>query len=269
MKIGICSSAENIEHLKAIKKSGFDYLETQIAPLAELNDIEFKEFVHRLEDMDLPIRANLLLFPRQAVLVGKDADMQFLQNFAEKAVYRATQLGSEVIIFGHGKTRSYGDGVTKDEAYRDNVKILSMVSKIAGKNGIQVVIEPLTKKETNMFNTYHEAISAVQEINEPALGCLCDWYHAWMENQSPDEMAQMPEKLLHLHIAYPNGRTVPSMQDDFSVYEPFFRVVKKIGYNNKISIEANVPKTADYFSVIQEGLLALRAILRANGLGGN
>ena len=268
MRIGICSpfefgtgEADSIRRFEAIAAAGFDYLETQLAPLVELSEDEFRRFTRRLDMIRLPCRASLLLFPRNTVLVGKEVDMAFLREFTGRASERAASLGCELIVFGHGKNRSYSDPVSKEEALSDMTKILTMASEVTGMYGIRIAIEPLNRGETNIFNTYAEAIDIVRKVGDPYLGALCDWYHARLENQPPKEMKIMPEKLFHLHIAYPEGRTVPSAKDDMAMYAPFFNVIREMGYNNKISIEAKMDKNADFAAVVREGYTTLKRLL--------
>lgn len=273
MRIGFCTNAnfafgeeDSVKRLEAIAKSGFDYVETQIAPLTKLSENEFSALVRRLEDMNLPCRASLMLFPPDTALVGGDVDYAFLADSAEKAIDRAARMGSETIVFGHGGTRSYKNGVTKTAAYQSIVKILKTVDVIAVKNGVKVAIEPLNSSETNMVVNYREAIEMAIDVGGGATGCLCDWYHAWMEKQSPDEMDIMPEKLYHLHIAYPEGRKVPSADDEPEIYRPFFEKIRKLGYNDKISIEAGIPMLRDYYTLFSEGLAAVKKLIKYFGL---
>ena len=273
MRVGMCSNAnfalgeeDSAKRLETIANCGFDYLETQLAPLVTLTDKVFQDVVRRLDDLHIPCRVSLLLFPAKTALVGDRVDFPFLKDFAERAVNRACQIGSEIIVFGHGGTRSYKDAVSKEEAYADLLRILGMVGDIAEKHSIKIAIEPLNKKETNMFICYREVITILQEIKRENVGGLCDWYHAWIEKQDPDEMNIMPEKLFHLHIAYPDGRTVPSHQDDMNIYKPFLAAVKKTGYHDKISIAAKIPDLPNYYPLFQEGLMVIKQLLNEYGL---
>ena len=72
-------------------------------------------------------------------------------------------------------------------------------------------------------------------MDHPNVGLLSDFFHV-MTNDDRIEDMEIIKKLGHVHIASANGRRYP-MSVEGEEYEAFFRFLKAIGYNGRISIE--------------------------------
>jgi sugar phosphate isomerase/epimerase len=111
------------------------------------------------------------------------------------------------------------------------------LTPIAADHKITLAIEALNKGETNFINYLHESAEIVEAVKHPNLKMICDIYHALKENDPASELVRYKEHLVHCHIAEKEKRTPPGvMGDDFT---PYFKVLKKINYKGRISLECN------------------------------
>ena len=70
MKIGICGSVDKAE---IAKKMGFDYIEENLAAIAEISEAEFIERVKFYERLDMPVYSYNCYLPKGISIYGEDA----------------------------------------------------------------------------------------------------------------------------------------------------------------------------------------------------
>lgn len=73
-------------------------------------------------------------------------------EYVEKALYRASQLGVEFIVFGSGPAKAVPEGFPMEVAWKQLVDLLRVMDTAAKKHSITIVIESLRKQECN----YHK-----------------------------------------------------------------------------------------------------------------
>ena len=244
---------------EGVLAAGYDYLETQLTSLLNFSPPQYAEIKSRLSDTGVPCRVNMLLFPGDMPLVGNDRNLGAMLEHVKRVLPIAADLGSELIVFGHGGTRCLTDGLSHETVRRQIIDALQMINPLAASYNLKIAIEPFCSKETDMITSFDEAVSIARECGH-ATGALLDLYHCITEGQSPNDITKAPDKLFHLHIAYPPTRTIPSENDDGADYIAFADAVKSIGYNNTLSIEAAVPENADISATIAGGLKKLREL---------
>ena len=259
MRFGCCidlnSLLNNDPVFQAVLAAGYDYIETQLTRLLELPPGQYEKVKARLVDSGLPCRAAMMIFPYSMPLVSQARDLAGIEAHAEKTLALAAELGCETLVFGHGGTRRVPAGMAYDTARARLLDVLRLLGRQAAPYHLKLAIEPLC--DTNMVVSYPEAAALARECGG-AVGALFDLYHGAALGQSPMDIARAPEQLLHLHIACPGSRSVPSEADDQSPYKAFAEAVKAIGYDDKLSIEAGVPAGADPMRAIAEGLRVVR-----------
>lgn len=266
MKFGYCANlnfmfkedAQSKALFDAVLSSGYDYIELPLSVMLNLSDVQYKDLKIRLSDSGVPCRANFLLFPHELPLVGAEQNLLAIKEHAKKVLPIAAELGSEVVVFGNGGSRRVREGMKEIEVRAQIIDILKTVEPIAAQYGIQIALEPLCKKETNMVTKYSEA-AEIARLSGEHIGAVCDLYHVISDGQSPKDILEAPDKLFHLHIAYPDGRTVPAPYDDRTHYLAFAQAVKACGYDKRLSIEAAAPKENIEY-VLSNALKLLRDI---------
>ena len=266
MKYGYCMNAEfvngeqnSLKLLEYIMEAGYDYIETPLSAIAGFEAEKYLTFKKILSDSKIPCKANFLLFPHSMILSGDEFDVGAIKSHAEKVLALAEDFGSETVVFGNGGSRAVKEGMDRNRVYAHIVEIIKALDPICEKTGVEVVVEPLNFKETNMINSFMDGVNLIKDAGAKSIGVLCDWYHVCVNEQVAndiDDIIGHKKYLKHLHIAYPKGRIVPSLGDDMGEYADFAGVIKKVGYAGKISIEAGCPEITA--QKIAEGLMVLK-----------
>jgi len=239
-----------------VADTGFDYVELPLSGLSSLSPDELLRLEKALAY--IPCRACNLFFPPNLSIVGKDMDIGGIRAYLEKMLPIAISLGSETLVFGNGGARKIPEGAARENIWENLRTLVEIMEEYATKHGIIIAVEPLNSAETNILNSYDEAALLTKGLNNVAT--MVDSYHVAMEGQNFDDVLETPGKLKHLHTAYPLGRLVPSPEDDMAKYAEFVKIVKQLGYNDKISIEGGLrTKNADeIYKEVEAALGVLR-----------
>lgn len=246
---------------EAVLASGYDYIEMPLSAMVRITKDQYSDLKKRIEDAGVPCRGNFLLFPHELTLTGEGLNLNEIKEHTKKVLPIAKDLGSEMVIFGNGGSRRVKEGMTWDGVFAQMTEIVEAVAPIAEEYKVQIAIEPLCSKETNMINTFEEGVALAKAANSAYVGAVCDWYHVATDHQDVSAILTDTDKLFHLHIANPEGRLVPTRKDDPALYAPFISNVKKSGYDNKLSIEVGtVGDPALIPQTVAEGLAAVRAM---------
>ena len=148
------------------------------------------------------------------------------------------------------------DGFPREEALGQLVDFCRRIAPLARDNGITIAIEPLRRQETNIINSAREGLALVSAVDRPEIQLLVDYYHLAEEGESADILLEAGRRLVHTHLANPQGRV--SSSPDESNYAPFFRNLCAIGYTGRLSIEASTP---DFAAQAPPSLAMLRKAL--------
>ena len=159
-----------------------------------------------------------------------------IEEYLDKALGRAAQLGVKVIVLGSPKSKNVPEGYPMDKAWSQLVELLRHIDPLVRTKGITIVIEPLSKLESNIINTAAEGLQLVKAVDRENIKLLIDYYHLVMEKEDPEIILDAGSYIKHIHFANPTGRVYPIEAEDG--YVRFMNLLKRIGYEGRISIEA-------------------------------
>ncbi len=257
MKLGACLGWGDFSKYEFAKKCGLDFGETDFTDIALASDEDFNEFCENIEKLQFPVLAANHFLPGHLKLVGKDVDEKALAEFLEKGLKRASVLGIQSVVFGSGAARSFKDDYTLSKANEDMTKFLKeIVSPIASKYDVNVVIEPLSIGETSMIHTVKDGIDFAEKAGFNHIYGLADLFHVCNNNDDIDGIGEFIGKIKHAHIAEPETRIFPNKNADDSVneiYKRFFIALKKVGCET-LTIEA---RTDDFCNDLVEAIEVL------------
>ena len=265
MRYGYCMNVEFLRGdetskaiFEAVAAAGFDYVELPLNALWGLTPGEMAALKEALKK--IPCRACNIFFPGSLAVVGPQADMQQVNAYIEKMLPLAANLGAEVIVFGNGGARKVPEGESREAVWSRLRQVVEVMDAHAKNAGVNIVVEPLNASETNMINTYGEAVALSHGL--AYVSTMIDSYHVAKDGQSYDDVYKYPQALGHLHTAYPVGRMVPSPGDDMSLYAEFVKMVKTLGYDGKISVEGGLraKEPQDIKAEVRASLDVLRAM---------
>jgi len=243
MRIGYCTNliatqidGTGSEWIEKGQENGFDYVELPLAQMVDLNDKEFSSLKEKVGSSGLKCEACNNFFPASIRLTGNDVDNGKTEAYLDKALGRAAQLGVKVIVLGSPKSKNVPEGYPMDKAWFQLVELLKAIDPLVRKRGITVVIEPLNKGESNILNTAAEGLKLVKAIDRENIKLLIDYYHLVMEKENPEIILDAGSYIKHIHFANPAGRVYPAEKIDG--YIRFMDLLKRIGYEGRISVEA-------------------------------
>ncbi|MCL1786353.1 MAG: sugar phosphate isomerase/epimerase [Defluviitaleaceae bacterium] len=260
MRFGYCM---NLDFMKddfaksvfdSVAKAGFDYVELSLSAISELPEAGLLALKEQLKA--IPCKACNLFFPQSLTIVGENMDMAGIRAYLGNMLPLMADMGVETLVFGNGGARQIPPGATAEAILQDLRTLVEVMDEYAGKHGVVICVEPLS--DTNTITTYGEAARLTAGLKNVA--AMVDSFHAAVVKQDYNEVLEAPDKLKHLHTAYPLGRYVPSPQDHMWQYASFVNTVKQVGYHDKISIEGHLRANcaADVYQEIANALQVLK-----------
>jgi len=145
----------------------------------------------------------------------------------------ARELGSKVII---GLLRG---GVRKGASPARRLRLLhsSLLCCLerAEREGVDLLLEPLNRYETDLINTVDEALSFLEDLRSPRIKLLLDTFHMNIEERDIcSSIRKAAGKIGHVHVADSN-RLAPGFGHlDF---KSILRTLSEAGYNGYLSAE--------------------------------
>jgi D-psicose/D-tagatose/L-ribulose 3-epimerase len=243
MRIGYCTNliatqidGTGSEWIEKGQENGFDYVELPLAQMVDLNDKEFSSLKEKVGSSGLKCEACNNFFPASIRLTGNTVDYGKIEEYLVKALGRAAQLGVKVIVLGSPKSKNVPEGYPMNKAWSQLVELLKTIDPLVRTRGITIVIEPLCKLESNIINTAAEGLQLVKAVDRENIKLLIDYYHLVMEKEDPEIILDAGSYIKHIHFANPAGRVYPAEKVDG--YVLFMDLLKRIGYEGRISVEA-------------------------------
>ena len=243
MRLGLCTvtlagPADPVgrRFLPMARRLGYDYIELPLAQLMDLPDREFDEVRETLETLGLPCEAVNNFVPGSIPITGPDVDQETIRAYVRRALDRACRLGVRRVVVGSSGARNVPEGFDRSRAWDQLREFLRLAGGEAAERNVLLAIEPINHGESNIINTTGEGRRLMEAADSPCTGMLVDYFHYVVEKDTPGEIWQLKGKLWHAHISQPKGRVLPTRQEA-EEYREFFRALKKIGYEDRLSVE--------------------------------
>ena len=221
MRIALCNEVLQPlpfgEQCKLAAQLGYDGLEVAPFTLAEdplaISDAQAAAFRRMAEDEGLAITGLhwLLVAPAGLSIVSDAAAVRQRTSAAmERLVDLCAALGGCYLVHGSPKQRSVPPGATREQAWDRARECLSRAAARAQSAGVTYCLEPLSPRETDLFNTVEEAMLMVAEVASPAFKTMIDCSAAGQAEAEPvhELMARwMPTgHIAHVQVNDPNRR---------------------------------------------------------------
>ena len=233
------------EQCKIVGDAGYKGIE--IAPftlvkegVGEIGQAQRKEMVKAMTDNGL-VCAGLhwLLAPPPAGLhftTPDEAVRAKSVDYLNELIDFCGDLGGKALIFGSPKQRNTV-GISIDEAKKYFADGLASVADHAQARGVQVLIEPLDKTQTDVVNITAEAMELVEKIDHPAIQTMFDFHNTVDETETFEEIITNNFKFIqHVHVMEMDG-TYLGTGDAATKYVKAFQTLKDMGYNKWVSLE--------------------------------
>ncbi len=259
MKYGVCTDPKNAP---ALAQAGFDFIElhTQNHLKTQEDESVFAPELERIRASALPCEAANCFVPGSLKITGPEVDMDTLAAYVDVACRRANRAGIQTIVFGSGGARRIPEGFDRDAAWKQLLEFGKMLGPVAFKYGVMIVVEPLNRRECNVFNTVGESAEYVRQVDHPHVRLLVDAYHWALDDNSDDDLVASAPLIRHAHIATYRSRFAPGREA--CDWAKFFDALKRGGYDGRLSIEG---KWGDMEQEAVQALQVLKTFAQAAG----
>ncbi len=217
MKIGVNTwvwtspfTTDDFNLLPKIKEMGFDVLEVA---LDDASTIDAKLLRRMADDHGLDVTVCGAFGPKRDISNQDPEIRQIGMDYVKEAIGFAEEVGSSLfsgpVYSAVGKARMIPDDQRKRE-WQTSVESMRELGKVARDAGIVLGVEPLNRFESDMVNVVDQAVSLVNDVDDPAYKIHIDIFHANIEEKSiPDAIRSLGKgKLGHFH-ACENDRGIP------------------------------------------------------------
>ena len=256
MKLGVCVG-DNSENVRIAAKHGFDYVESCFSLLAQAQEEKFSAFQNALNETGMTCEAVNCFLPGSLKVTGADVDEKAIAEYVERGMKRGQQLGVKTVVFGSAGSRTVPEGFSYAEGARQYIHALkTIIAPLAAKYGMTVVIEPLSKVDTNLVNTVKEGAVFASAVDHENVKLLCDLYHMCNVADTNEDVSTVGELIRHAHIAQPQGRRYPTDGEKYD-YAAFLKTLTGVGCE-RCSIEAGCD---DFDADSKKALAVLRGCM--------
>ncbi|MCL6442217.1 MAG: sugar phosphate isomerase/epimerase [Alicyclobacillus sp.] len=232
MKLGCCVHPDL---LPEVIEAGFDFAELQVGTTVPTQaEAEWKSVKRALLSHGVPIRSFNVLLPQGVQVVGPEVSLTTIRPYLDRVFHRMAELGGRHVSFGSGGARRVPDRFDRQRASEQLMDFIQLLADIAFPYAMQVNIEFLNRKETNIILSLLEAADYARKVAHPSVKILADLYHMMEEEEPLTDLYPVAAELGYVHVAdsdrlYPGSGTYP--------YASFFSILQEIGYDGPVSVE--------------------------------
>lgn len=232
MRFGCCA---DVDQLAVLEQAGYDYVELAAATVKPMeSEREFTRMARRIVASRMRPETWNCLVPSQVRLVGPEADERVIDQYLATVFRRISRVGGELVVFGSGAARRVPEGWPGEKTRAQLLSFLSACADYGERYDLIVAIEPLRQAESNVLNSYVEAVSLAAEANHPRIQALADLFHFDEEGESFDHIRDNGAWLAHVHIADTNRKAPGTGTYDLP---GFFGALADVGYDMRITTE--------------------------------
>jgi sugar phosphate isomerase/epimerase len=196
---------------------GYEGLEVAPFTLAEdpmtLSDVDAAGFRRIAADHGIAIVGLhwLLVAPSGLSIVSADdAVRRRTTDVMQRLVELCASMGGSYLVHGSPRQRKVPEGSSRSQALERARACLALAGEAAARCGVTYCLEPLSRRETDLFNTVEEAAALVREVNLPSLRTMIDCSAAGQAEDEPVHALMerwLPTGLIgHVQVNDPNRR---------------------------------------------------------------
>jgi sugar phosphate isomerase/epimerase len=233
------------EQCRIVSEAGYRGIEIAAFTLVEEGVQEIgltgrKEMVSVMKDVGLEcVGLHWLLAPPPKGLHFTTPDVAVRRKtvaYLETLIDFCGDLGGPYMIFGSPKQRDT-KGISVEQANKYFAEGLSAVADHAQRRSIEILIEPLGIRTTDVVNTLAEASQLAEQVNHPAIRMMFDFNNTVDETEPFDVLLRKHHKNIHhVHVQEMGGKYLGT-GNAVNDYVKAFQALKDIRYNHWISLE--------------------------------
>ena len=227
-----------IEKDSLIKASGFELMGASVGKMISpsLSEEKFKQNLKTIGKLKVKLYMCNVMFPGEMKIAGPNVNQARVLAYVDSLFQRAQQAKVSLIVLGSGAARRLPDNYDITKATAEFVLLNKKIAVIAAKYKVKIALENLQHTETNFINTVKSAAEIVRSVNHPNFKLNADIFHMMREHESPQNIIDAKDLLIHCEIAEHDERTLPGIKgDDFTAY---LQALKKANYRGPVFVEA-------------------------------
>ena len=273
MKFAICQELfENwswADQCRTIAEIGYQGLEVAPFTLAahprEVSPARRAELRKTAGDQGLEIIGLPWLLAKTTGLHLTTADAATRRRTAEYLVelgHLCADLGGTLMVLGSPQQRNLEDGVSPAQARLHAQEVFALALPELQQRGVDLLMEPLTTKETNFINSCAEAAELIRAVNHPRFALHQDVKAMLGEGADiPGLIHQFAAITRHFHVNDSN-LLGPGMGE--TPYEPILSALLESGYQGWVSVEVFDYRPGAEF-IARESLRYMQEVLQQLG----
>lgn len=239
MRFGSCTT-EPAEVLR-LQQCGYALFEANFQQVCAMSDEEMEKLFCAVRDSGVTL-AGMNCFAPPTTCLLRWSDEEANRYFAE-GVRRAKPLGLEYVVIGSGGARKIPEGMSREAGMARLVTLLRHFGEIAAAYDVEIYVEPLCRKETNVINTVLEAVELCRRVNHPRVGCMADFYHMHRMGEPFTDVRNTDGYLRHVHVATADRR-IP-LHSDADEVKTIAKALKEAGYHGRVVLEGAAKPDAE------------------------
>ncbi|SDQ32983.1 Sugar phosphate isomerase/epimerase [Curtobacterium sp. UNCCL20] len=226
---GVVAGAELTD---AVRRAGADHVEPSIAGNLVVRDGPGWALAGSYSGQRFPSFA--VLVPGDLpLLTGEPGTVRQYFESVLPLVHSVADPGA-TIVFGSGTARRVPEGMPTDEGRRRFAEVVRTARDVAAEHDLRVVVEPLSRAETNLLHTVAETVAFLDDAGIDGVGVVADLFHIRNEGEPLEVVGAYGHRIGHVHLSDPD-RQPPGTVDD--VWRTFLDIVHEGGYGGSVSLE--------------------------------
>jgi len=158
-------------------------------------------------------------------------------SYLRKLIDFCGDLGGKVMVFGSPQGRSTEGKISVEEAQRNFIGGMAKIAEHARERGVKILIEALTRNQTDVINTLEEALRIIKELDHPAIQAMFDFHNTADEKLSLAELIDRYYPFIHhVHVMEMDGKYLGAGNGGAD-YLSAFQLLKDRGYDKWVSLE--------------------------------
>jgi 5-keto-L-gluconate epimerase len=222
------------EGIDALGEMGYDAVEISLRRPSEI-DPAWLEGVLAKHDLTVSAIASGRMFYEGGLSISspeRETRRAAVEQLKEHVGF-AARLGSALVVGGVRGTLPRD--ATADTLRKHAQEALREVAEEASARGVQLLLEPINRYETNFLNTAEEALAFIEEGGLEGVKLLLDTFHMNIEEVSIEGAIRLAgPRLGYVHLVDSNRRAPGCGHTDFG---PVLDALLKCGYTAYLGME--------------------------------
>jgi sugar phosphate isomerase/epimerase len=241
MKLGIINSAfqqvgiDTVTGLQHIQRIGFDCVDI-FTEAVGISKKEITTVARASSKLNLPIIS--LPVVATGLIDFNDPVREFHVERCKKFIDLASEWGAKNILLVLGEYIWQREVIPPAAQWQWAIETCRRLGDYAAKKKVDIALE-LEPFRLSLLNNVAEMVRFVDECNHPRVRANIDISHLVLSDSSPQELAELKGKAIHVHISDCDGKVHGDLPPGRGVvkFAPYLQAIKELDINGVVAIE--------------------------------